>query len=554
MPATKNIEINSSLQFAKIVVNGNPNYFFHGVIDYLGCSLTYDEQYHPYNPVYSYTYFGCKAYIPGVEGASIYHKITLSGNLTGPGAIYILSAFPNDYDGLTNGTRIVNLTSAGSFSVEITAPADLQRLWQYGISLVPTVVVPQGDATIATLNALILYSANTTPPEVVGLHPDDENVKGANPITCAWSFSHITGMVQTDWKIYTVRNAGTPVLRASGSGAATSGTIPANALDPGLYEWYVKVTATEDGDTINGQSEPRYMIVRYDSSTSSVTCDGKPQPTVSWESTWQAAFQIEFNGEKFKPIYSAATSYKLPLVYDDGVYPVRLRILDSEGNWTEWTEPIYADIHNTPPTSGTLTLTTHIETGVAALNWTLTDATAAFYTIHRDGVQIYAGNETSYVDLRGCGKCEYTVRAMMSDSNCIAAKKTITVLPPSDLFILESEDGLISRLLVRHHPSRPSRRIDITPDTEFRHFAGRVFPVAVSEGHKTRGISGTAMFKTAAEAERLMALAGKTLIYKDRNGNSIFGVMTGVGRDSALAETMSWRIEATDGDEVDYID
>lgn len=542
MPATRNVIIHPNRLFSKIISGYSTSYYSESASD-IQCIN---------NQGTIGLWKATTISICGISNATKYHQIVISGYTDGPGAVLLLNNIPANYDYATSGTVLTTLSSGGYFNVVINTQSTISKALTYGLSFAP---VPNGFRSyITAINAAITYSANTTPPEVVGLHPDDENVKGANPINCSWSFSHITGMVQTDWKIYTVRNAGTPVLRASGSGAATSGAIPANALDPGLLEWYVKVTASEDGDTINGQSEPQNMIVRYDSSTSSVTCDGKPQPTVSWTSTWQAAFQIEFNGEKFKPIYSAATSYKLPLVYDDGVYPVRLRILDSDGNWTEWTEPIYADIHNTPPTSGTLTLTTHIETGVASLNWALTGATAAFYTIHRNGVQIYAGNDTSYIDLRGCGKCEYTVRAMMSDSNCIAAKKTITVLPPSDLFILESEDGLIRRLLVRHHPSRPSRRIDIAPDTEFRHFAGRVFPIAVSEGHKTRSVSGTALFKTAAEAERLMALAGKTLIYKDRNGNSVFGVMTGVGRDSALAETMSWRIEATDGNEVDYID
>lgn len=542
MPGTRDVSVRANTRFIKNISGGRTVY---------SDTPTYYIQ-SANSPGWVNIWVATTITINGISNATKYYQIAISGYADGPGTIILLNSAPTDYYYATNGTVLTTLSSGGHFDFVINTQSNISKALTYGLSFAPMSYAHESDIT--AINATITYSANSTPPEVVGLHPDNENVKGANPINCSWSFSHITGMVQTDWEIYTVRNAGTPVLRASGSGAATSGAIPANALDPGLCEWYVKVTAAEDSDTISGQSEPRNVIVRYDSSTSSVTCDGKPQPTVSWTSTWQAAFQMEFNGEKFKPIYSPATSYKLPLVYADGVYPVRLRILDGDGNWTEWTEPIYADIHNTPPTSGTLTLTTHIETGVASLNWALTGATAAFYTIHRNGVQIYAGNDTSYIDLRGCGKCEYTIRAMMSDSNCIAAKKTITVLPPSDLFILESEDGLIRRLLVRHHPSRPSRRIDIAPDTEFRHFAGRVFPIAVSEGHKTRGVSGTAMFKTAAEAERLMALAGKTLIYKDRNGNSVFGVMTGVGRDSALAETMSWRIEATDGTEVDYID
>ena len=73
--------------------------------------------------------------------------------------------------------------------------------------------------------------------------------------------------------------------------------------------------------------------------------------------------------------------------------------------------------------------------------------------------------------------------------------------------------------------------------------------MAVSDGHISRSLTLTAAYRSPGEAEALLALLGKTVIYKSKKGESCRGVVVSASRESSLTDAVTYRISATDDDE-----
>ena len=178
---------------------------------------------------------------------------------------------------------------------------------------------------------------------------------------------------------------------------------------------------------------------------------------------------------------------------------------------------------------------------------------AEAYVLYRSGVPIYAGDGTVFVDARVSGLAEYKVRALLTGGGYIeSAPQTLIIIPGADTLVY-SDGGVLRELPIRHHPQYPTRRWDESADVEFNNYAGRTLPVAVYDGHISRGLTLTAAYRSPQEAASLLSLLGKTVTYKSKKGDVCRGVIVSASRDSSLTDAVTYRITATDDDERAYL-
>ena len=442
---------------------------------------------------------------------------------------------------------IATVPSSGTYTYTFATSEIATRAMKDGLEVYyPQGVTPNASGALSNLRMTFVYSDISTLPTVTPVSPQPSStVLAENATVFEWRYSHPT-IQQSGWALHYVRNGADTVLD-SGTGTASSCTVPAGTFETGTAQWYVTVTAEEEGYTLTAQTEPQYMIIRTNPSTSDVTTDGKPRLTVSWTASSQQAAQVRVGDTLYPTIFSSAGSYTLPEALDDGVYPVTVRTQTTEGDWSEWSETVYADIRNEPPSGAAAPqLSWQLDGTVAALSWTAVSGASA-YMLYRNNVPVYAGDGTAWVDAEACGAAEYYVRAVFSSGDYVQSDTaTLYILPAADTLIYDA-GGIPRQMTVRHHPEYPVREWSESAGIELKEYSGRTLPVAVSDGHMTRSLTLTAAYRSPGEAAALLSLLGKTVIYKSRKGESCRGVIVSASRESGLTDAVTYSISATDG-------
>ena len=133
-----------------------------------------------------------------------------------------------------------------------------------------------------------------------------------------------------------------------------------------------------------------------------------PLLTAKWDSAGQAAFWIRAGEFDSGAIWGDAQRYTIPQIFDDGVHGVRLRIQDANGEWGDWTEPVYAAVKNAE-TGGEASIAVEKESGGVKLNIHASPEMSDVL-IYRNGVPIaqLAGAQTTryeYTDMEAAGMC-----------------------------------------------------------------------------------------------------------------------------------------------------
>lgn len=503
----------------------------------------------------TYLWTGTAIYFGGITG------VILSGSFSfyasAPGKLVLLpSGFGSSskYDDIASGEVLMTF-NAGNWTYTFSDSENAMAIYRRGVGVIASYQTSNNSNNfnyLTNFTGSVTYIANGTLPQVDAVSPVSESVLAENDNVFRWTYSHDTGMPMTSWALHIVRN-GVDTVVQSGTGAATSCTVPADTLSIGTAQWYVSVTAEEEGYTLAAASDPVYIVIRANPSTSDVSADGKPRLTVSWTAHSQQAAQVRVGDTIYPVIWSDDGEYKIPEIMSDGVYAVSVRTQTMDGEWSDWSEDIYTEIINDAP-SGTAApiLTGSAGASDAVLSWTAVPTSVA-YILYRNDVPIYTGDLMGYADMSVCGFAEYKVRALFSNGYYIESDvQTLLIYPNSDTLVWF--DGETPHTMtIRLHPQLPERQWDEASDTEFRDYAGRVLPVAVSNGHLTRSLTLTAAYRTPSEASALLGLLGKTVIYKSKKGEACRGVIVSASRNSSLTEAITYRITATDDDERAYL-
>lgn len=314
------------------------------------------------------------------------------------------------------------------------------------------------------------------------------------------------------------------------SGSATSYTIPAETIHSGAVLWRLRqkfVNNTLVQPTIGAGARSRFTA-RYNPTAAAVTCDNLPQPTVSWTSSEQKSYQVRFGDYDSGAVYSAAKSHTVPRFFADGNYPVQVRTQVASGEWSDWSETIYVAITNTP-TDDAITLTAERDGDAVKLVWyCMYNTTYVQYIVYRNGVPIHktAGgkNMAGYVDNLAVGESAYFVRGITATKNYYqSTTKTVDATPATDL-LYDVDAGTYIRL--RYTVSSPttvtySRQIGVS----YQYFAGRAEPVAIVNGRIERSTTQTYGSRTRELADKIDAMTGRTVLFRDTRGGGIYGVI-----------------------------
>lgn len=314
------------------------------------------------------------------------------------------------------------------------------------------------------------------------------------------------------------------------SGSATSYTIPAETIHSGAVLWRLRqkfVNNTLVQPTIGAGARSRFTA-RYNPTAAAVTCDNLPQPTVSWTSSEQKSYQVRFGDYDSGAVYSTAKSHTIPRFFADGNYPVQVRTQVASGEWSDWSETIYVAITNTPPDDA-ITLTAERDGDAVKLVWyCMYNATYVQYIVYRNGVPIHrtdgGKNMAGFVDNLAIGECTYFVRGITSAKNYYQSEsKTVDATPVTDL-LYDVEAGTYIRL--RYTVSSPtavtySRQIGMS----YQYFAGRAEPVAIVNGRIERSTTQTYGSRTRELADKIDAMTGRTVLFRDTRGDGIYGVI-----------------------------
>ena len=313
-------------------------------------------------------------------------------------------------------------------------------------------------------------------------------------------------------------------------GTATSHTIPAETIHSGAVMWRLQqkfVNNTMVQPTIGAGAKSRFTA-RYNPTAASVSCDNLPQPTVSWTSSEQKSYQVRFGDYDSGAVYSDEKSHTIPRFFTDGNYPVQVRTQVASGEWSDWSETIYVAITNTPP-EDVITLNAERDGDAVKLVWSCTfDTTYIQYIVYRNGVPIHktdGGKKLAgYVDNLAVGESAYFVRGITDTKNYYQSEtKTVDATPATDL-LYDVEAGTYIRL--RYTVSSPttvtySRQIGVS----YQYFAGRTEPVAIVNGRVERSTTQTYGSRTRELADKIDAMAGRTVLFRDTRGGGIYGVI-----------------------------
>lgn len=292
-------------------------------------------------------------------------------------------------------------------------------------------------------------------------------------------------------------------------------TVPGHTFPSGAVRWRVRPRVS--GNKLDVWAQESFLV-RVQASTSSVSCDGKPHPTVSWVPSSQIAYQVRFADYDSGAVYGTATSHRIPYFYADGAYPVQVRTQADDGKWSAWTEPEYVTIRNTSP-AGSLILTVQKTRHAVALEWSGT--VFGRYILYRNGIPVYIGSETRYTDPGAHGECTYYVRGIADPNYLQSSSVSVDGSPATDcMYDLATQKWIP----LRYSAAPRSRAYSETANAVYKYYAGRKYPVAYLDGTADRQLNVAYCFKTMADADAVREALGHPVIYKDTRGRRIIGI------------------------------
>lgn len=329
-----------------------------------------------------------------------------------------------------------------------------------------------------------------------------------------------------------------------------------NTLPVGVVYCRVQVLYVNNTIPQNIEYGENRFIVKADPGTSTVTCDGKPIPTVRWYSVAQTAYQVRFGEYDSGAVYSGDTQHKVPYIFADGVYEVTVRTQINTGEWSEWTAPIYVQITNVPLGAG-ITAAASVEGYRVRITWTKKTAYQD-YIVYRNGTPIHvtdggSATEGGYMDRTANGVTVYTVRGVASSGYYDETEPvTVDAAANTDVLVIIGTDEIIPLRYTQTFPKKHGYVADM-PVT-YRYFAGREKPIAIMSGQIERTIPLSYADKGRELARKITKCLGKTVMFKDTGGDTITGILGQVEASMGRVSVTTFQITEVDyNEQVEYI-
>lgn len=529
--------------------------------------------------------------VPASAAEFRYHQISFAWSRSASVSLKVCvltsalsSSASSAFQTLTGLPAVKTVVGSSAVTVSLTE-TQLKNALAYGIALVPvyeariedisdyTDITANGEKTFANAvqitasSPMLRYDVQNlaSPGTASAVTPSQASVLVANrDSVISWKYTqefaaaqHYIGITATDLSTGAVTVICRKAVRSAENGAVSSYTIPAGTLSVGKVRLTLSVMPEAaadhfaDSDAVWTSGTTVGYTVKYAPTASSVTCDGKPVPTVSWTSTAQAAFQVRFGDYDSGVRVGGAAQFTVPKLFADGIYAVSVRTSTAAGEWSDWTEETYVTVANTA-LSGTVTASAEVFGGNVRITWESTVGTPDNFALFRDGVLIAVTAGTSFVDRFANGTAVYTVYAVKNGHYLASAPVSFTLRLTTDR--ISSDDGYTYRPL-KYTPSPKSQSDALSENVSYHYFSGRSKPVAVSGGQKERTKQFLYIFRNRAEAEFLQTLAGRPVLLKTTRGSVIYGILNDLQITEARLTTAAFSVREIyrEEEEVDYV-
>ncbi len=375
--------------------------------------------------------------------------------------------------------------------------------------------------------------------------PNGAYLTGNEPNSFSWEHVVATGTAQTKAELqYSSNGGGSWTALKTVTGAAKSTIIAANTLPGGSLLWRVR---TYNSDSAAGSwSTPAALVVwAAPRAPGLLPVDPVPRPLIRWQSAEQQAFEVRAGDWSSGPVFGTAKEYRVPVWLENGTRVIGVRVQSSLGLWSEWAS-LTITVANVPPGEVKL-FARGIENGVR-LSWA---GGCASYLVYRDGEEIGETTEVSWEDWLANGKHQYRVRGVSGANYALSNEVAeLSCCRYGVLSALDSIDWIVLRL---RRGSQPGHSVESARPVTLRYFSGRSLPVAeVAEfTDRVHTLDYTLRREERALLPRLRELVGRTVIYKDRRGARVIGLLQSLGEECDGAIDLTLSIVETDWRESD---
>lgn len=356
--------------------------------------------------------------------------------------------------------------------------------------------------------------------------PNQVTLDGSQESTFRWNHLISTNSKPRGFEIqYRSENAVWKTLIDKQDTDDTFYVVPANTLPAGNLEWKVR---TYNSNLTPGEwSETSSIIVRSAPPVPIITSiTTNPRPVIVWQAEGQVQAEIKV-GEKIQSALSMSKSYRWPEFLPDGSATVSVRVKNRFNLWSKWAQAQMA-IQNHP--AGQIIIASKSENFSVIVS-----AKSQFPAnyLYRDGdligkLELTEGVEGTYffADDTALGTHTYYVLGVDAESNYLRSEeiKTNVQVP----FGVISEKGKQNWVeLKKRRGAFPMHTIVKKRPVSMVYYAGKSLPVAHVADEL--GASHALEFTTDKQtADRVEALVGKNIIYKDVRGDLIEGVLASI--------------------------
>ena len=378
------------------------------------------------------------------------------------------------------------------------------------------------DPTEYYYSDVVTYTTSDSIPTVKIVSPVNASIDGSIDNVFQWKYIINTSSSQKAFDLQISDNNGstwTDVFNHAEQ-SETSAIVPADTLLAGTVLWRVRAYNTDD--VASEWSTPASIVVRAAPQTPTFSkVSTTPRITVEWQSVGQQGYQIKADGYDSGTIFGTGKVFTIPRYYENGkTVSIYLRVKNRFGRWSKWAE---TNVKIVNASLGEITASVSVKDNAAIISSSRIDGIDRYYVL-RDGKAIGKITDQVYRDYGACGTHEYRVMAV-DDSGNYAVSKIVkaTVLPEAAVIGIIGETVDWVHLLKRRR-DEPEIQTQKSEDISYQFYSGRTLPVAYSSKFITREkqISYT-VYK--AEADKLEAMIGRIVIYKDYAGNKIFGIL-----------------------------
>lgn len=381
------------------------------------------------------------------------------------------------------------------------------------------------------------------------IKPRGEKINGDAENIFSWSYNNPAGTSQTKAELQISYNDGGSWQElAAVNSSIKYTTIPAGKITPGTCSWRVRCF---NSDNKPGEySEPAYLIVQAKPKAPLyVVTDAKPLLTVSWASQNQQGYQLQIIQQDSVAydsgiVFGVATEHRLPVLLENGSYQVQVRIIDTQGAWSDW-KSTAADVRNIEGKKISAEVKS-VWYGVR-IAWDSEQSYPVYYIL-RDGKAVAKTTGKEWTDWETAGKHRYTVRGI-SEGYYTDSKSQIGV--PTIRYAAICEKGKMDWQLLKYHEGAPfTHEESSAADIEYVYYAGRSRPVPYPLQQVTNTHSVEFTVKTQEQWQNIKALLGKKVIYKDYRGALVIGMLDDISASHTKRTTFSLQITETDEQEV----